>query len=101
VAAPTVVDYFRGFAYRYDAQLTTLAVFDYIPPSDIVGLTPFNPDRQAAADAPWALPGMVALVLLIGAGLFLDLRPLRFDPRRTRRARRAPGWRPERRRQQH
>ncbi|HWQ13556.1 MAG TPA: hypothetical protein VNL77_12185, partial [Roseiflexaceae bacterium] len=75
LAAPTVVDYFHGFAYRYDAQLTTLAVFDYIPPSDIVGITPFNPDRHAPVDAPWALPGMAALIVLMIAGLTLAPRP--------------------------
>ena len=41
VSAPAILDYWHGFAYRYNEQLTTLGVFFYIPATDILGLTPY------------------------------------------------------------
>jgi hypothetical protein len=42
VAAPTIEDYFDGFAFRYNHQVTSLGIFDYISARVIAGLTPFQ-----------------------------------------------------------
>ncbi len=41
LSVPALLDYWHGFSYRYDEQITTLGVFRYIPFTDIVGLTPY------------------------------------------------------------
>lgn len=67
VAAPTIVDYFQGFAFRYDNQVTTLGVFRYIPFSDVMGLTPFFPQETVtppAHAATWIGGGLLAALLL-------------------------------------
>ncbi|HJZ45585.1 MAG TPA: hypothetical protein VKE41_00395, partial [Roseiflexaceae bacterium] len=72
VAAPTILDYWHGFAYRYNEQLTTLGVFFYIPATDILGLTPYlHGQPEPAAMSPWALGGLAAFGVLALAGLLL------------------------------
>jgi hypothetical protein len=72
VGAPTLVDYWRGFAFRYDSQLTTLGVLRYIPATDILGLTPYiQGQRSTPPTPPWAMAGLVVMGVLILAGLLL------------------------------
>jgi hypothetical protein len=72
LSAPTILDYWHGFSYRYSEQLTTLGVFRYIPMTDILGLTPYAhgaPDTPPTP--PWALAALVALATLAVVGLVL------------------------------
>jgi hypothetical protein len=72
VAAPTLLDYWHGFAYRYNEQLTTLGVFSYIPATDILGLTPYlHGQAEPPAMSIWATAGLAAFGLLALAGLLL------------------------------
>jgi hypothetical protein len=72
IAAPTIVDYWQGFAFRYDSQLTSLGVLRYIPATDILGLTPYIQGQRSTPPAPiWALAGLVGLAGLMLAGLVL------------------------------
>jgi hypothetical protein len=77
-AAPTFVDYGRGFSYRYGEQLTTLGLFHFIGPTEVLGLTMFA--RDAAQPVPPPPPPM------IGAALILALMCLGIasGPRRAR-----------------
>jgi hypothetical protein len=80
LSVPALLDYWHGFSYRYNEQITTLGVFRYIPFTDIVGLTPY---LHGLADTPptppVALAGLAGLAGLMLAGLVLpttdDRRP--------------------------
>ncbi len=72
IGAPAIIDYWRGFAFRYSEQLTSLGVLRYIPATDILGLTPYiQGQRSTPPTPPWALGGLVALGGLMLAGLIL------------------------------
>ncbi len=72
VSAPAILDYWHGFAYRYNEQLTTLGVFFYIPATDILGLTPYlHGQAEPSPISIWALAGMAAFGLLALAALLL------------------------------
>jgi hypothetical protein len=72
LSAPTILDYWHGFSYRYGEQLTTLGVFRYIPMTDILGLTPYAHGASDTPPAPpWALAALVALATLAVVGLVL------------------------------
>ncbi len=74
VSAPAILDYWHGFAYRYNEQLTTLGIFFYIPATDILGLTPYlHGQSEQAPLSPWALVGMAAFGLLALAALLLPI----------------------------
>jgi hypothetical protein len=79
ISAPTILDYWHGFAYRYNEQLTTLGVFFYIPATDILGLTPYlHGQSEPSPLSIWAQLGIAAFGLLALAGLLLptnDKRP--------------------------
>jgi hypothetical protein len=86
ISAPAILDYWHGFAYRYNEQLTTLGVFFYIPATDILGLTPY---LHGQAEPPplsiWAQAGLAAFGLLALSGLLLpattdDRRPTTDEP---------------------
>ncbi|MDQ2999346.1 MAG: hypothetical protein M3R61_20120, partial [Chloroflexota bacterium] len=80
VAAPAILDYWHGFAYRYNEQLTTLGVFFYIPTTAILGLTPYlHGQTEPAPLSFWALAGLAAFGLLALAGLLFPTN----DERRT------------------
>jgi hypothetical protein len=85
LAAPTIIDYSHGFAFRYSEQLTSLGVLRYIPMTDILGLTPYlHGQRNTAPTPPWSLAGLGALAGLAAAGLILptkDQRPMTDDKR--------------------
>src|SRR4029453_160805 len=82
-AAPAILDYWHGFAYRYNEQLTTLGVFFYIPATDILGLTPYlHGQPEAPPISPWALAGLAAFGVLALAALLPttdDRRPTTDD----------------------
>jgi hypothetical protein len=79
VSAPAILDYWHGFAYRYNEQLTTLGVFFYIPATAILGLTPYLHGQIEPPQSIWALLGLAAFGILALAGLLLpataDQRP--------------------------
>jgi hypothetical protein len=79
VAAPAILDYWHGFAYRYNEQVTTLGVFFYIPTTDILGLTPYlHGQAEPSSRSLWELAGLAAFGLLALAGLLVptnDQRP--------------------------
>jgi hypothetical protein len=75
VAAPAILDYWHGFAYRYNEQLTTLGVFFYIPATDILGLTPYLHGQPGPPPLSiWALAGLVAFGLLALAALLFPTK---------------------------
>jgi len=75
IGAPTIIDYWRGFAFRYSEQLTSLGVVRYIPATDILGLTPYiQGQRSTPPTPPWALVGLAALAGLMLAGLLLPTK---------------------------
>lgn len=89
LALPTVSDYYAGFDYRYSNTLTTLGVFEYLTPDQILGLSPFSRPDLAATDpllvqiawcgllllagvAAWRMPQRsLLLALLVGAVFYL------------------------------
>jgi hypothetical protein len=72
IGAPTIIDYWRGFAFRYNEQLTSLGVLRYIPATDILGLTAYiQGQRSRPLTPPWALAGLVALAGLMLVGLII------------------------------
>jgi hypothetical protein len=72
LGAPAILDYWHGFAFRYNEQLTTLGVFFYIPATDILGLTPYlHGQPEPPPISPWALAGLAAFGVLALAGLLL------------------------------
>jgi hypothetical protein len=72
IGLPAILDYWHGFAYRYNEQLTTLGVFFYIPATDILGLTPYlHGQPEPAPISRWALAGLAAFGVLALAGLSL------------------------------
>jgi len=75
VAAPALLDYWHGFAYRYNEQLTTLGVFFYIPASDILGLTPYlHGQTEPSPLSIWVLAGLAAFGLLALAALLVPTK---------------------------
>ncbi len=80
ISTPTIIDYWHGFAFRYNEQLTTLGVFFYIPATDILGLTPYlHGQPEPTSTPPLALIGLAAFGLLALAAL---LAPATTDDRR-------------------
>ncbi len=72
LAAPTIGDYFGGFSYRYSFQMTTLGLFRFIPPTDILGLSPFAlRDDTPPPTIAWL---GLALLVLLGLGALLPER---------------------------
>ncbi|HEU5104053.1 MAG TPA: hypothetical protein VFU22_33785 [Roseiflexaceae bacterium] len=72
LSAPAILDYWHGFAYRYNEQLTTLGVFFYIPATDILGLTPYlHGQPEPPPLLAWARAGLAAFGVLALAGLLL------------------------------
>lgn len=68
LAAPTFLDYTRGFGYRYGEQLTTLGLFHFIGPAEALGLTMF--ERSPAA------PPKLLHLPLVGVAVALGLMGL-------------------------
>jgi hypothetical protein len=78
LSIPALIDYWRGFAFRYDAQITTLGVFRYIPFSDIVGTTPYaHGINEDIPVSPIQQMGTIAIIGLIVAALLLPTNRLR------------------------
>jgi hypothetical protein len=71
IAAPTVLDYLEGFNFRYSHQLTSLGLFHYILPSDILGLTPFSLAKATPLPRPVVTFELVAIAGLAITGLLL------------------------------
>ncbi len=69
LAAPTLPDYFAGFNYRYSLPLTTLGLFRFISPGEIIGLSAFRLREPAPPLDPLALTAAVILIGLAGYGL--------------------------------
>ena len=83
-AAPTLLDYWHGFSYRYNEQLTTLGVFAYIPATDVLGLTPYlHGQTEAAPRSLRALLGLVIFGVLALLGLVLSSANPRQPPSDT------------------
>jgi hypothetical protein len=78
---PAIIDYWNGFSYRYDEQITTLGVFRYIPLSDIAGITPYLHGLSTNPAASSFTQSMIGLLVLLAlAALFIPRKNADHEP---------------------
>jgi hypothetical protein len=78
-AAPTLIDYGQGFSYRYSEQLTTLGLFHFIGPTEVLGLTIFSRDAtQPVPPPPPPMIGAAIVLVLMGLGIVSGPRRARW-----------------------